>query len=347
MRQLKNTLNLLLIAAGAAACSHGGGNDTSKPKPPAKVDVLLAQASDFPNSVEVNGTVLSNEMVELHPEVSGRLVYLNIPDGAQVQAGDVLARVNDADLQAQLEQQKAQLELVLKNEQRMKTLLESNGVNQADFDAVQNQRIAAQATVKVLNAQIEKTIIRAPFSGRLGLRLVSVGAYITPQTLLGTLQQTDKLKIDFTLPEAYTGLVHVGSNVTVKTNNSKTVCEARVSAIEPQINAATRNVKVRALSATATVTPGAFAKVIIDLNGHGILIPSNAVIPDALSNQVVVVKDGKALFKEVTLGMRSPDVVEISSGIVPGDSVVVTGVLFVRPHKEVVVRKVKTLQECK
>ena len=232
------------------ACGHRKIDEKLKDKPPVKVDVIIAGNVEFPKSVEVNGTVLSNEMVELHPEVSGRLIYLNIPDGERVDAGTVLARINDADLQAQLDQQKSQLDLAKKNEQRLKTLLAVNGVNQADYDALVNQVTALQANLKVVQAQIEKTVIKAPFSGTLGLRLVSPGAYVSPQTLIGTLQQIDKVKIDFTIPETYANLAKVGNIVSIQGNDLSKTIPAKITAIEPQINTATRNLKVRAVLET-------------------------------------------------------------------------------------------------
>lgn len=327
------------------SCGHGKKEDKSKVKPPVKVEVIIAGNEEFPKTVEVNGTVLSNEMVELHPEVSGRLIYLNIPDGQKVEAGTVLARINDADLQAQLEQQKSQFELAKKNEQRLKSLLAVNGVNQADYDVVQNQVTGIQANIKVLSAQIEKTIIKAPFSGTLGLRLVSQGAYVSPQTLIGTLQQIDKVKIDFTIPELYKDLVKVGNLVSIQSNNEN--LQAKISAIEPQINVSTRNLKVRAVLESGNVNPGSFVKVQINQKGKGIVVPTNAIIPDAFSNQVVVIKDGKALFKNVETGVRTADIVELSSGVSEGDSIVVSGVLFVRANEKVEVKKVKKLNELK
>jgi membrane fusion protein, multidrug efflux system len=275
------------------------------------------------------------------------LIYLNIPDGQKVEQGTILARVNDADLQAQLEQQKSQLTLAKKNEQRMKTLLAVNGVNQADYDAVQNQVTSLEASVKVITAQIDKTIIKAPFSGTLGLRMVSLGAYVTPQTIIGTLQQIDKIKIDFTVPESYIDLVKVGNIVSIQSNNNNDKRTAKISAIEPQINTSTRNLKVRAILESGLVNPGVFVKVLLNQKGKGFVVPTNAIIPDAFSNQVVVIKDGKALFKNVETGVRTADIVELTSGVSEGDSIVVSGVLFVRANEKVEIKKVKKLNELK
>lgn len=331
----------LLMAAMISCKSKAKENTASKEKPPVGVDVMIASYSDFSSDIEVNGTVLSNEMVELHPEVGGRLTYLNIPDGARVTAGTVLARVNDADLQAQMQQQKVQLELAMKTEERLRKLLAVNGVDQAAYDAALSQVNLYNANINVLRAQIDKTVIKAPFNGKLGLRLVSEGAYISPSTVIGTLQETDKIKIDFSVPESYEKMVKPGETLHIRSNTSAEELLATVSAVEPQINTATRNLKVRARLTRGNLTPGAFVKVVLSKNIKGIVVPTNAIIPDALANQVVLVKEGKALFQNVETGIRTSDIVEITSGIQPGDTIVVSGVLFVRPNGNVKIKKVR------
>ena len=180
-------ITILFILLGIFSCKRK--TQILKDKPPVTVDVIIAEKVNFPSSIEVNGVSLSEEMIELHPEISGRLTYLNLPDGATVKEGAILAKINDADLQAQLEQQKVQLDLANKTENRLKELLVVNGVNQSDYDAALSQVNTINANIKVLNAQIDKTVVRAHFNGKLGLRMVSPGAYVTPQTLLGTLHR--------------------------------------------------------------------------------------------------------------------------------------------------------------
>jgi len=332
---------ILFFMSGLISCGHK--TEKSKERPPVVVDVLIAQKAHFPSSIEVNGETLSEEMIELHPEVNGRLTYLNMPDGATVQKGTVLAKINDADLQAQLEQQKVQLVLAIKTEQRLKELLTVNGINQSDYDAALSQVNIINANIKVLKTQIDKTVVRAAFGGKLGLRLVSPGAYVTPQTLLGTLSESDNIKIDFTVPEFYSSLVKVGNTVNIQTNESDDKQPAVISAIEPQINVATRNLKVRARMNNAKINPGTFVKVLLDKDEEGIVVPSDALIPDASSNQVVLIKKMKAVFVSVETGIRNADAVEITQGIIQGDTIVVSGVLFVRPNALVKVRNFKTL----
>jgi membrane fusion protein, multidrug efflux system len=338
MNKILLSIIALFAISGMLSCKQKG-NKTQE-KPPVKVNVIIAEKADFSASIEVNGSALSEEMIELHPEISGRLIYLNIPDGASVKAGTVLAKINDADLQAQLEQQKVQLDLATKTEERLRKLLAVNGVNQSEYDASLSQVNAINANINILNAELDKTIIKASFSGILGLRMVSPGAYVTPQTILGTLQQIDKIKIDFTVPETYSKLVAVGNTVHIKTNETDEKLTAVISAIEPQINPDTRNIKARARLKDGYVSPGTFVKVILNKNDQRIVVPSNAIIPNASSSQVIVIKNNKAQFVNVETGLRNEDAVELLQGINSGDSIVVSGVLFVRPNSSVTIGKV-------
>lgn len=340
--KVKLLIGLPIMLAALFSCkSEAKDKNAVKEKPPVSVEVMVAANKVFSSDIEVNGTVLSEEMIELHPEVGGRLTYLNIPDGATVKAGTVLARINDADLQAQLNQQKVQLELAQKTEQRLNKLLAVNGVDQASYDAAISQVNLYTANMNVLLAQIDKTVIKAPFSGRLGLRLVSEGAYVSPATAIGTLQQTDKIKIDFSVPESYQDLVKIGKVVSIRTNSSSEEIKATIAAIEPQINTATRNIKVRARLSKGIISPGAFVKVLLNEKLEGIVVPTNAIIPDAISSQVLLVKNGKAVSQNVETGIRNSDVVEITDGLKPGDTIIISGVLSVRPNGAVNIKKVK------
>lgn len=313
---------------------------------PTQVDVILASTKAVNNSIEVSGTAVANEMVQILPEISGRLTYLNVPDGASIVAGTILAKINDAELQAQLNKSKVQLELAIKTEERLKKLLAINGINQADYDLALNNVNNTKADIELLKAQIDKTIIKAPFSGVLGLRQTSPGAYVTPQTPIATLQQVNKVKIDFTVPEMYANMIKNGLLVTVNTSNSNTF-KARVIATEPEINATTRNLKARAVLETGNINPGSFVKVMISTGGviKNIIVPTNAIIPDATSKKVIVIKQGKGKFVSVETGLRTAGGIEVTKGLELGDSVIVTGVLFVRPNSAVKVRSVKQLEE--
>lgn len=341
MNYARHIILILLVISGSISCRRKTENVLRERPSAVNVDVVIAKNVTIPSTIEVNGTVLSEESIDLYPEISGRLIYLNMPDGAEITKGTVLAKINDADLQAQLEQQKVQLELAVKTEQRLKQLLAVNGVNQSDYDAALSQVITTQANIKVLEAQIDKTVVRASFDGKLGLRLVSLGAYVTPQTHLGSLQQTDKTKIDFTVPESYSSLVEVGNPVSIQTNKSNEKLTAFISAVEPEINVDTRNIKARARLKSGNLNPGSFVKVLFDKKENGIMVPSQSIIPDASSNQVIVIKKKRAVFANVETGIRNADQVELLSGVNSGDTIVTNGVLFVRPNAFVSIRKIE------
>ncbi|BAV09658.1 membrane fusion protein, multidrug efflux system [Filimonas lacunae] len=345
----KNIPAIIACACLAMACG--------KKKQPLKasanqvpvVDVIVARYSNVINTIEANGTIIANEYVELKPEVSGRLIYLNVPEGKHVEVGTVIARVNDADLQATLNKTKVQLELAQKTEERLRKLLDINGVNQADYDAALNTLNGYKADISYTQALIDKTVIRAPFSGTVGLRQVSPGAFVTSASVIATMQQLNQLKIDFTIPEQYGNLVHTGGTVNIETDGSKGVRrKATITAIEPQANAVTRNLKVRAvISAREDTNPGAFAKVYVGegQSAKAILIPTNAIIPDDKNKQVVLVHDGKAVFTSIQTGLRQSTNVAVINGMKEGDTLVVTGVLFAQPNAAVKVRQVKQLSQ--
>ncbi|GGA82990.1 efflux RND transporter periplasmic adaptor subunit [Puia dinghuensis] len=317
---------------------------------PTLVDVLIAAQRPINNEIEANGSVVANEYVELHPEISGRIVYLNVPEGVQVAKGAVIARINDADLQATLAKSKAQLELYQKTEERERKLLEINGINQADYDLAVSNVNTTKADIDYTQAQLDKTVIRAPFDGVVGLRQVSPGAYVTPANIIATVQQMDKTKVDFTIPEQYSAVVRKGSLVDVQLDAQAGAIRRRkglIVATEPQINLSSRNLKVRALLQDGVAHPGSFVKVFVSagVDKRAIMVPTNCIIPEDRNNQVILVKQGKAKVVNVQTGVREASNIEITRGVDAGDTVIVTGVLFARPDAPVTIRSVKTGEE--
>jgi membrane fusion protein (multidrug efflux system) len=324
-----------------AACG-GDKKSAAPPTSPTSVDVMIAGYTETADILECNGSVLAAEMVELHPETSGRLVTVSMSDGAHVARGTLLAKINDAELQAQLRQQQVQLDLARKNKARFEKLLLVNGVNQADYDAAIGQVASLEAAVDITKAQIDKTELRAPFSGTLGLRQVSAGAYVKPETVLGMLQEDGPLRIDFTLPEQFVGRLKKGTPLQIITGTGDTLL-SQVAAFDPQVNAITRNIKARAMVRSSALLPGAYVKVQLQHPIKGMLVPTQSIIPDAISDKLMLVKDGKGKFVNVKTGFRTSDLVEIKEGISVGDTIIVTGVLFVRPKADVKIRAVKDL----
>jgi len=338
----------LILMLGLFACKEKTKpTDKFNASAPVSVDIAIAATQVIDKVIEVNGSVVASEFVDIRPETNGRIVFLQIPEGKMVAVGTVLAKLNDADLQAQMQKIKVQLTLANINEQRNSKLLQAKGINQSDYDISLQQVNSLKADIDYTQSLIDKTVIKAPFAGQMGLKQVSLGAYITTGSTIVTLQKMDQLKIDFTLPEVYQNYIKVGKQVTVESIASPGVkMNATVAAIEPQIIATSRNIKVRA-NLQGKLIPGAYTKVFLGENQQkpSILVPSNVIIPDSKTKQIVVVKNGKAKFTSVETGYRTATAVEITSGIQVGDSIIVAGMLFVRDGNDLKIGKTLPLAD--
>lgn len=297
---------------------------------------FVVEYSKLSENLSVNGNILAQDDVQLQPESSGRVTYLNIKEGAMVAKGTLLLKINDADWQAQVVKLKAQLKIAETNLNRLAELLAIKGVSQAEYDVAENAVNNIKADIQILKVQIDKTELRAPFSGKLGLRNISLGAYVTPSTVITSLQNLSQLKIDVSVPEKYAGTIKLGDLMQCKVAGMETPFNAKVIAIEPSIDEMTRNIKVRALiqSSSSKLVPGAYVKVELKLKEipNSILIPSSAVIPDDRFTKVVVVGDScKAKFVNVEIGTRTEKSVQILDGLKLGDTILTTGLLQVKP----------------
>jgi membrane fusion protein (multidrug efflux system) len=229
--------------------------------------------------------------------------------------------------------------------------LKVNGVSQQEYDLALNTLNNIQADMELLKAQIDKTEIRAPFNGKLGLRNVSLGAYVSPATVVTSLQTTGQLKIDITIPEKYSSVIQVGDMLQFSVDGTKAPFAAKVAAIEPMIDEGTRNIKLRAFiqGSSAGLVPGAFAKVQLKLKDipDAILVPSNAVIPDAKTKKIIVADSGKAKFVIVQTGIRTENEVQVIEGLEVGDTVITSGLLQIKPNMLLKITKVTRKSDVK
>jgi membrane fusion protein (multidrug efflux system) len=273
------------------------------------------------------------------------VVALNIKEGALVQKGVLLLKLFDGDLQANLKKLLVQLEIADKTEQRQRELLEIGGISQQDYDLSLLQVKNLNADIELTRVNISKTEIRAPYTGRIGLRNISPGAYISPLTLVTTISQVNQMKVEFNIPEKYSSMVRNGQEVQFTIEGSPEKYSANVIATESSVEANTRNLKIRALvkGNDKYLVPGTFAKVnmILGRNDAALMIPSQAIIPQAREKKVVVYRGGKALFASVTTGVRDSSNVQILTGLNPGDTIVTTGLLFVRPESPLQLSKIQ------
>ncbi len=315
--------------------------------PPKEMPVtgFVVQARNLENGVVASGTILANEEVELHAEVSGKITSLNLSEGNAVSKGTLLVKLYDADLQAQLKKLLLQRETAEKTEARLKQLLAINGVGQQEYDNALIQLNNIKADIELMQANISKTEVRAPFDGVVGLKNVSEGAYVSPATAIATFQQVNPLKLDFTIPEKYFSSLHKGDVVKFKVDGSDENFSGKVFAVEPRIDESTRSIKVRALvqNSSSKVLPGAFAKVDVGLSGidGALMIPTQCIIPEARNKKVIVVKDGKANFTVVETGVRNESYIQVLSGVSEGDTIVATALMSVKPDMGVKIIKLQ------
>jgi membrane fusion protein (multidrug efflux system) len=323
-----------------ASCGKRHGSDDGKPVDrrsmmSVPLEGFLITSSVINRSITISGTVRPFEETVLMPEVTGRVVAINLPEGNMVKQGTLLVKLFDGDLQAQLKKAKAQLEIAQQTKERLAELLKISGVSRSDFDQATLQVNALSADIDIIGVQIRKTEVIAPYDGAVGLRNISPGAQVTPQTPLATIRSVNKLKVDFSVPEKYAHEVIPGMKLSFSIEGADKAYTATVMATEQGIDAATRNLKVRALvnAADAALTSGAFARITLDLgtDSSAIMIPTQAIIPQERDKKVIVVRSGKALFVKVSTGERRESTVEVTGGLASGDTIVTTGLLFLRP----------------
>jgi len=318
------------LFASAPANGSGGGGGSQ----PLGVDVLAVQPSRVTETLQTSATLRANESVDLTAESAGKVTSIRFDEGARVQAGQLLLTINDAELRAERSRLEYRLQLTEDREERQKRLLDRGGVSQEEYDAVANEVSVLQAELELVEARIEKTKVRAPFSGTVGLRNVSEGSYISPQTPITTLQSLNPMKVDLSVPEKYGGRIETGQTVTFQVRGSNQTYSASVYAIEPRIEPSTRTVRLRARAANddGSLRPGAYADATLRLGTRqdALMVPTMAVLPTLGGQRLFLLKNGAAQPRNVTLGVRTDSTVQITGGIAAGDSVITSGIQNLR-----------------
>jgi membrane fusion protein (multidrug efflux system) len=324
----------------------GGGKNAKGGKggdaPALAVDGIVVSANSFSNDLEITGSIEANESVVLRSEVSGLVTAINFKEGSNVSSGAVLVKINDKDIQAQLRDALTKENLSATSENRAKQLLAKGAISQEEYDIALANLQSLKAQGQIVRAQLAKTTLRAPFSGKIGLRNISVGEYLTPSTVIANLMSTNPVKVNFSVPEKYVGQIKLNSPITFVTDASGKVYNGKVFAIEPGINQQTRTLQIKALASNSNneLLPGSFAKVKLALSRqeNAILIPSEAVIPVLKGKMVYVSKNGKAQQVAVEAGTRTAESVVITSGLSIGDTVLTTGAMSLKPDAPVKVK---------
>jgi membrane fusion protein (multidrug efflux system) len=310
------------------------GGQAGNKQPVVAVSVVVVKDENIQNKITVSGNVMANEEALLKPESAGKIISLEIVEGANVQKGQLLAKLNDAALQAQLKKATVQQKLAAEKEQRLKQLLAVKGVSQDEYDVSLSNLNAANADIDLLKAQIMETEIRAPFNGIIGLKNVSEGNYISTSDVIASVQQINPVKIDFSIPEKYSSKIKTSDTVYLSMDGNNKQYTAKIYAIDPKIDANTRSLRVRALCSNdkKEIFPGSYVQVTLVLkSANSVMIPTMAVIPDLRGQKTYVVKNGKVEFVKIETGVRTDTTVEVVSGLQSGDTVVTGGILSLKP----------------
>ncbi len=349
--KLKNIVYTLLIIGfitfiGYRITSNKAKNDKFKDKAGKDKEItvggIVLKSETFDNSLSLSGSIEANEQVEIRSEVSGIVEGIYFNEGSTVKKGQLLFKVNDLELRAQLGQATTKENLASENERRAKLLLTKEAISQEEFDIAKADLKLAQAQTQLIRAQIAKTNVRAPFSGKIGLRAISPGTYITPSILVAKLVNIGKLKITFSIPEKYASQVKMGSNIDFTVSGSKQIYSGKIYALDPEVEVATRTLQIRAIAdnSDGKLLPGTFADILLTLDriNNAIIIPTEAVIPVREGKKVFISNMGKAKEVMVEATTRTDSYILILSGLKAGDTLVTSGVMSLKNDDSIKVK---------
>lgn len=330
--------------SAATEAKGGGGKGGKRNTGPVDVNVMIVKDTSISNNIDITGSVDANERVSLISETSGNITGIYFNEGSYVKKGQLLVKVYNQDLIASLKQNEYQVALAKENEYRNKILLEKEAISKQEYDTSLTSLNSLQAQSDLIKAQIAKTEIRAPFSGTIGLRNISPGGYLSPSTAIATLVNIDPAKVTFSVPERYIALIKPGSKVSFTVASSNQKFQAVVYALEPSIDVNSRTITIRAKAPNPKnlLTAGSFAKINLSLDQipKTILVPTECVTPDLKSSKVWIYKNGTAVPRNVQTDLRTDTKLQIINGLKPGDSLVVSAIIQMRPKAKLRIKKV-------
>ncbi len=341
---------LLILGLGGFIAYRISENKSETESPKGKdgkgkaMDVIgiIAKAETFDNNLSLSGSIEANEQVEIRSEVSGIVESINFKEGSFVSKGQLLFKVNDIELRAQLRQAATKQGLASENERRANLLLQKEAISQEEYDISKADLRSAQSQSQLIQAQIAKTAVRAPFSGKIGLRSISPGTYITPTVLVANLVNISKLKITFSIPEKYASEIKPNSNLSFTVTGSTQKYTAKIYAIEPSVDATTRTLQVRAIAENndGKLLAGTYANVELPLEiiKDAIIIPTEAIVPIQNGKKVFISENGKAKEVKIETATRTDSSILVLSGLKAGDTVITGGVMSLKADSPIRVR---------
>lgn len=301
------------------------------------------------NGINTVANLLPDEEVDLSFETSGKIVGIFFREGTLVRKGELLAKINDAPLQAQLSRYEAQLKLAEARVYRQSTLLEKDAVSQEAYEQTTTELATLNADIDLVKANIAQTELRAPFDGIIGLRNVSEGAYASPSTVIAKLTKISPLKIEFSVPAQYAPEIKPGMPLTFTSDGFLQTFNASVYATASMIDQDLRTFMTRAIypNSNGELRPGAYTRITLQLVEipEAITIPSEALIKEMGIDKVYLYKSGKAQPQNVEIGIRTDARVQVLEGIQPGDTLITSGTLQLRTGLNVVLDYIETNEE--
>ena len=308
------------------------------------VKAVVLSPTTISDEFFVSGSIIPDEEVDLSFETSGKIIDIFFKEGTRVSKGDLLAKINDAPLQAELKKLKAQLKLYTDRMYRQNALLEKEAVSQEAFQEAETNLATLQAEIDKVEANIEQTELRAPFDGIIGLRQVSQGTYASPTTTIARLTKTNPLKIDFAVPERYAGTLKSGTQLSFTVEGDLDEKKAKIYALDSHVNSDTRTFSVRALydNSDGKLYPGRYVSIALTTQTfeETLAVPSQAIISEMGIDKVFLYKSGKAVPVEIKKGVRTESLVQVLEGITPGDTVITTGTMQLRTVQKVILDSV-------
>jgi membrane fusion protein (multidrug efflux system) len=330
-------MGIVLLVVFKPRNNDAGGTQKNQKAMQAAVIVegRIVKPAQIAKQISVSGSIVSNEEVTLQSQLAGVITHIYFTEGTHVNKGDMLIKIDDAQLQAQLQKDYVAKQLAEVTEQRQKKLLAINGISQQDYDIAYNNLNSILADIKLLQVQINYTEIRAPFDGIMGIRNISEGSYVSQNTVLVNIEETSPIKIDFFVPEKYQSQVQKSEQINFHVSGYTNLFTGKIYAIDPKIDENTRSIHVRALSDNKDghLLPGAFANINIELSHSDstLMIPTEAIVPQISGQLVYIARNGMVSSSPVDLGIRTDSTVEIVKGLKRGDTILTRGLQLVHP----------------
>lgn len=351
--QIISTLLIIIAIAGIIAYpkikpllkSLSGGTEItggvlSQGQQILNISGFIIKPEHFSELVKSSGTLRPDEEVDLAFETSGKIVSIKFTEGTRVRKGDLLAKINDRPLQAQLEKLLAEKKLTEAKEFRERSLLEKDAISQESYDQIVTELQTTEADIDLIEARISETELRAPFDGIIGLRYLSEGSYVSPSIKIAKLIKTTPLKIEFSIPERYAQEIKIGYPVTFIVDGISNAFQASVYAVDPKIDIDTRTIVLRALypNSRDELKSGRYASITLMMSqiDNAVSIPTEALIPEMEGEKVFIYNSGKASSVKVQTGIRTESRIQIVDGLHFGDTLLITGILQLREDLPVV-----------